>query len=149
MQKRFKYGLMLFSLCFLIACEPKFETKPTQLAVDLSLCDFYTGNCIKNVNEVAVQLSFAQPDAPSEKPIDLTVTFSNAVSDVKMSIEGRDMFMGVIPVFLNTDDKQTYQSQLIYGSCSSGYMVWRANITFDYQGVTRQVWFDFLADAQP
>ncbi|MCW3173767.1 hypothetical protein [Shewanella subflava] len=147
-KKHPKLGLMLFSLCFLIACEPKVDTKPAPLAVDNSLCNFYAGACSKNVNEIEVQLSFAQAMAPSERPIDLTLTFSDEVSEVKMSVEGRDMFMGVIPVILKTEDQQTYQAQLIYGSCSSGYMVWRANVTFDYQGVSRQVWFDFLADAQ-
>ena len=132
-----------------MACEPKVVKKHASFAIDTSLCDFFSGACSKNVNEIEVQLSFAQSKAPSEQPIDLALSFSNIVSDVKMSVEGLDMFMGMIPVLLNTEDQQLYQAQLIYGSCSSDYMVWRATVTFNYQGTTRQVWFDFLADAQP
>lgn len=140
-------SIFLFSLCFLIACERDKVGVETPFKVDVSLCDFYAGPCYQKVDNIDVQLGFTQPSAPSELPIDLSLQFSAPVTHVNMSVEGRDMFMGVIPVSVQSTNSQSFKAQLIYGSCSSNYMVWRANVAFDYDGVTRQVWFDFLADA--
>lgn len=140
-------GIFLFSLCFLVGCKPDHVEVESSFIADPSLCDFYAGSCNQKVDDVDVKLTFAQPNAPSELPIDLSIIFSAAVTDVKMTVEGRDMFMGVIPVLLQNSDSQQYNAQLVYGSCSSNYMVWRANVIFEYEGIPRSVWFDFLADA--
>ncbi|WP_434931871.1 hypothetical protein ACRWQM_08620 [Shewanella sp. HL-SH5] len=141
-------GIFLFSLCFLIACDSNKVEVESSFKADTSLCDFYTGSCNQKVDNVEVQLTFKQPNAPSESPIDLSIQFSTPVTDVKMTVEGRDMFMGIIPVFLQKTNSQSFDAQLIYGSCSSNYMVWRANVSFEHEGISRSVWFDFLADAQ-
>lgn len=140
-------GFFIFSLCFLIACDSNKVEVETTFKADASLCDFYAGSCNRKVDNVDVKLTFKQPNAPSESPIDLSIQFSTPVTDVKMTVEGRDMFMGIIPVFLQNTSSQSFDAQLIYGSCSSNYMVWRANVSFEYEGITRSVWFDFLADA--
>ena len=47
------------------------------------------------------------------------------------------MFMGVIPVNVKQTDKMTYIGQMVYGSCSSGYMVWRGFVSFNVNGETK------------
>ncbi|CAM3966923.1 hypothetical protein SHAQ108633_05565 [Shewanella aquimarina] len=56
------------------------------------------------------------------------------------------MFMGVIPVILSETAKNTYKGTLIYGSCSSNYMVWRLIASFEIDGQSKAVMYDFLAD---
>lgn len=57
------------------------------------------------------------------------------------------MFMGVIPVKWQQVGENSYQASAVYGSCASGYMVWRLMLSYtDEQGLTKQAWFDFLAD---
>lgn len=56
--------------------------------------------------------------------------------------------MGVIPVNMNKAGENIYKGELIYGSCSSDYMVWRAFVSFTQKGETKVAIFDFLADNQ-
>lgn len=149
MQRNIQRFIMILSSYFLIACEPAHDIEPKKMEVDSSLCQFQTHACEQDVNGNILSMQFDKKDAPSEKPIAMTLTFSKPVSDVQVVIEGRDMYMGVIPVSIKPikNDNMTYLGSLIYGSCASGYMVWRAIITYKQDGTTHQVWFDFLADA--
>jgi hypothetical protein len=54
--------------------------------------------------------------------------------------------MGIIPVSLSEIKDNVYQGPVIFGSCSSNYMVWRVFVSFDYQQQTRTLMYDFLAD---
>lgn len=142
--------LVILSSYFLIACEPADKIEQQKYGQDDSLCQFQIKPCEQVVNGNLVSMQFDKKHAPSEKPIEISLAFSETVSDVNVVVEGRDMYMGVIPVILTpiaNMDYKVYNGNLIYGSCASGYMVWRANISFAQEGKTYRVWFDFLADA--
>ncbi|NMH63945.1 hypothetical protein [Shewanella salipaludis] len=113
---------------------------------DPSLCQFATGSCRKNLDGVELQLALSPVDAPSERPLQLSLTASEPITSVQVRLEGRDMFMGIIPVKLKQVSGTQYSADVIYGSCSSGYMVWSAFISFDYRGKMHTLVFDFLAD---
>ncbi|WP_394205991.1 hypothetical protein [Shewanella waksmanii] len=133
-------------LCFALGCE-KQNNEPKKITkIDETLCQFSQGPCVQKVAKTVVKLEFTPSHAPSEKPIDLTVTTNSEVDSIEMRVEGRDMFMGVIPVNLQQKAKDVYQGTLIYGSCSSDYMVWRAYITVTKSGESQTLLFDFLAD---
>ncbi|MCF1427653.1 MAG: hypothetical protein LPH19_06725 [Shewanella sp.] len=124
------------------------ETREKTVAVeDKTLCQFNKGECHTKSGDLNISLSLLPDFAPSEEPIEVKITTDKDVTNVNLKVTGRDMFMGIIPVTLNTSDNRNFTGQMIYGSCSSGYMVWRATLSFVYQGEQRQVWFDFLADA--
>ncbi|QSX38891.1 hypothetical protein [Shewanella sedimentimangrovi] len=58
------------------------------------------------------------------------------------------MFMGIIPLKLEKSDENRYQANAIYGSCSSGYMVWRLFLNLETDaGRQQSLWVDFRADA--
>ncbi len=57
------------------------------------------------------------------------------------------MFMGIIPVKLSQLNEKQYSGQLIFGSCSSNYMVWRVFVSFKQNDELHVATFDFLADS--
>ncbi|WP_076536701.1 hypothetical protein [Shewanella sp. UCD-KL21] len=139
-----------FFIVYLGGCNPQSNTKTvTTDVIDSSLCQFQQGECKLNVNGVELGLMINPVFTPSEKPLSIDLHFSIPVTDVKMRIEGRDMFMGVIPVNLTAEKNSNnshFKGSAIYGSCSSNYMVWRALINYVVDGEPQSTWFDFLAD---
>lgn len=112
-----------------------------------TLCQFATGQCQAQRAEFTALLGVSPVSAPSGEPLTFTLTLPAMAKEVKLQLQGRDMFMGRIPVPLTLSETGQYQGQAIYGACASGYMVWRAMVTFSLDGKPRTVWFDFLADA--
>ncbi|MCL1077268.1 hypothetical protein D5R81_04885 [Parashewanella spongiae] len=113
---------------------------------DRSLCQFSVGSCNKKVAGVDFSILINPETIPSEKMLHLTLQTNQKVDAISARVEGRDMFMGVIPVTLKGVDKSHYSSDFILGSCASGYMVWRLFISAEVNGKAVSVFFDFLAD---
>ncbi|MCL1048281.1 hypothetical protein L2755_01370 [Shewanella abyssi] len=115
---------------------------------DAGLCNFQKGACSNTVDDTELSLRITPWNSPSEKPLALSLNSSVALENVKMRIEGRDMFMGIIPVNLSQETETSYKAPLIYGSCSSGYMVWQAIVSYEQGGVEKFTIFEFLADSE-
>ncbi|MCL1065694.1 hypothetical protein L2735_02585 [Shewanella olleyana] len=142
-----KSAFLLFFIANLVGCDSQPENLNRQSRiVDKTLCQFSQGKCEQNVHGMEISLLINPVFTPSEKPLDIALNFSKPVKNVQVRIEGRDMFMGIIPVKLSTTDYKAYTGNAIYGSCSSDYMVWRTMISFTQDDATKTVWFDFLAD---
>lgn len=123
----------------LVACTEAPQSS-AEKAIDPSLCQFSEGACIVS----SVELTLAPQHAPSEQPLTLQLTLPEGDRVVSARIEGRDMFMGVIPVQFDENG----HAEVIYGSCSSNYMVWRMLVTVeDSHGEQYTRIFDWLADA--
>nr|WP_275974597.1 hypothetical protein [Shewanella algicola] len=137
---------VVFFLMFLMACDNKKNIENVSFPIDTTLCQFSAGECYKKVADLNVGLMLDPVHTPSEKPLNLTLKFSQAITNILVRVEGRDMFMGVIPVTLSAIENNQAHGTLIFGSCSSDYMVWRVFVTFDYQGQQRTLMYDFLAD---
>ncbi|MGL5047185.1 MAG: hypothetical protein ACRC6S_06415 [Shewanella sp.] len=137
--------IALFSVN-LTACKQDANQPPLNSSLDPSLCQFSQGECIKKVSDIMLTFSLSPGSAPSEKPLTLKLFSSVPITDVQIRLEGRDMFMGVIPVNVKQTSERTYIGQLVYGSCSSDYMVWRGFVSFNLRGETNTVVIDFLAD---
>ena len=136
-------ALILFNLT---ACTEDAKQVTLKSSLDPSLCQFSAVACVKQVGDIKLTVSLSPANAPSEKPLTLTLLASSPITDVQIRLEGRDMFMGVIPVNVKQTDEMTYIGQMVYGSCSSGYMVWRGFVSFNVNGETKTAVFDFLAD---
>lgn len=138
--------IALFLMFSCVACTPDKKQETTPLVIDNSLCNFHDAACKKQVANTQLSLLITPLSAPSEKPLTLTISSSEAISNVKVRIEGRDMFMGIIPVNIVQTNESEYNGELIFGSCSSNYMVWRTFVTFTKNGEQHVAIFDFLAD---
>ncbi|MFB2644060.1 hypothetical protein ACE02D_17365 [Shewanella bicestrii] len=130
----------------LTACNENTTQQIKNTPADPTLCVFTQGDCIKRIGDIELRISLTPAHAPSEKPLTLKLLTSDTIENLQIRLEGRDMFMGLIPVNLREVNKTTYEGQMIYGACSSGYMVWRGFISFSRNGVQQAVVFDFLAD---
>ncbi|WP_298440105.1 hypothetical protein [uncultured Ferrimonas sp.] len=107
-------------------------------APSADLCQFQQGPCLRTDS----QLQLTPAHAPSEQPLQMNITLPEGYHIVEARIEGRDMFMGVIPVQFNGNRATT-----IYGSCSSDYMVWQLFVSAENgQGQQINRVFDWLAD---
>ncbi|QDE31258.1 hypothetical protein FH971_09875 [Shewanella polaris] len=146
MHKINKIVIFIISLTFLMACNGDKTAEQQTFPVDQTLCQFSTGECYKKVADITVGLMIDPVNTPSEKPLNLTLTSTQAITNVSVRVEGRDMFMGVIPVSLSSITDNEIHGNLIFGSCSSNYMVWRVFVSFDYQQQPRTLMYDFLAD---
>ncbi|WP_372872710.1 hypothetical protein [Shewanella sp.] len=145
--KRFRIMICALLIPFIgSGCDQSQKTSQTHFDSN-DLCDFHQGACQLMLDENIVELSITPADAPSEKPLIFQLKISDTLRITESVIEGRDMFMGIIPLNWQKRGENLYQSSVIYGSCASGYMVWRLKITFiNDKGLTKQAWFDFLAD---
>ncbi|MCL1112845.1 hypothetical protein L2703_04435 [Shewanella basaltis] len=147
MQKINKLLFFIISSMLLVACDNTKNIENNAFPQDTTLCQFSSGVCYKKVADLSVGLMIEPVHTPSEKPLNVTLHFSQAITNIVMRIEGRDMFMGVIPVSLSAIQDNQVTGTLIFGSCSSDYMVWRVFVSFDYQGKSRTLMYDFLADS--
>ncbi|SHG87287.1 hypothetical protein [Ferrimonas marina] len=143
-------ALLLTAAFAVTACQPdltqkaelaeKAEHQPNGKAAT-GLCDFYQGPCPGSADG---SLVMTPAHAPSERPLSLSLNLPDGEQVQSARIEGRDMFMGVIPV--RFDDSG--EAEVIYGSCASGYMVWRLWVTSeDKDGTEITRYFDWLADS--
>lgn len=150
------FTLLLF-INLLQGCEPKAVNTKTQdnalksslapsAITDPSLCQFTLGPCKINIDGISLSLAMTPSTAPSEKPLQIMLSSTQKIDDVSIRIEGRDMFMGVIPVKVTPLSATSFKGNFIYGSCSSNYMVWRALISFSIDKQPKAVYVDFLAD---
>ncbi|QFU22797.1 hypothetical protein FM038_012015 [Shewanella eurypsychrophilus] len=148
--KKHSWNLLVI-LLLVSACTPQddeqIEGQSSGIIEDKSLCNFSMSPCYKQVSNINLSLLITPFNTPSEKPLTIELTSSEAITDINMRIEGRDMFMGVIPVNLAKVNEKQYNGQLIFGSCSSNYMVWRALVSFKKNGLQHVAIFDFLADS--
>lgn len=111
--------------------------------VDPTLCQFETGPCQFAISGETLSLTMNPANAPSEQPLALTLSAPQSWILESALVEGRDMFMGRIPVNFDADG----HGQLMYGSCASGYMVWQLQLRFtDAEGTEQRVDFNWLAD---
>lgn len=137
---------VVLNAIFAVGCDQN-QISATPRADETDLCNFHQGPCTVSVGDNIISLELAPNDAPSEKPLTFKLKLSNAPTKLDSRIEGRDMFMGVIPVNWSETGENTFQASAIYGSCSSDYMIWRLWLSItDKEGNTQQTWFDFKAD---
>ncbi|GIU02839.1 MULTISPECIES: hypothetical protein [Shewanella] len=142
-----KSVFLLFFIANLVGCDSQVnESNTARRTADATLCQFSEGECKQSVHNLSISLLINPIFAPSEKPLQVKLNFSEPVTNVDVRIEGRDMFMGIIPVKLTSADSKSFSGQAIYGSCSSDYMVWRTIVNFELNGEVKSTWFDFLAD---
>ena len=69
-----------------------------------------------------------------------------SITNVSAYLEGKDMFMGKVPLFFEQGANQgTYMAQSLLASCSEELMVWRLWITVDRGDLTKTFFVDFTS----
>lgn len=133
-------------IIFLSSCDDGSMKTSIVTEPDPSLCQFSLSPCTRTIEQLSVTVNLSPGSVPSEKPLHFELLTNMSVTNLRVRLEGRDMFMGIIPISIRETVKNHYEGTLIFGSCGSGFMVWRVWVNFDYLGTQRTLFFDFLAD---
>lgn len=69
-----------------------------------------------------------------------------SITKVSAHLEGKDMFMGKVPVFFEQGASETiYRAQSLLASCSEELMIWRLWITVEMNEQTQTFFVDFTS----
>lgn len=114
--------------------------------IELStLCDFQRQNCtVAAANGQIYTLKANPKNVQSEAEITFTLVSSqhNAIKIISAWIEGKDMYMGKIPLFFN-ENKYAPKATTMIGVCTEDSMVWVMHITIEIDGKIEHLLFDF------
>jgi hypothetical protein len=148
--------LCVFSVIFLIsACEPTQEQTNSKPLEELRCIGSQT-ECFVATKLANFSIKFSQYQLTDNIEAELPFTIELAVIDedkdkqnvakVSAHMEGRDMYMGKVPVFFKqNDNKSAYLAETMLASCSGGKMVWRLWITTEMAEQQQQFFVDFTS----
>ena len=97
--------------------------------------------CVVNTAIGDIEVLFDKTKVLTEVPFTITLNNKGKVKLVsaKGYLEGKDMFMGQVPVFFQ-QAKSVFEAETLLGSCSEEQMIWLLWLTLEYQdSVTSEV----------
>ncbi|GGB95647.1 hypothetical protein GCM10011352_22170 [Marinobacterium zhoushanense] len=110
-------------------------------------CDLNQGSC--RLKQGDIELAFSLGPAPIQSLQELTARLTLQGVDVErvhLSLEGRDMYMGLNQTELTpTGTDGGWQGTTELAACTTGSMVWRARLTLESKRQHYVTWFDFEA----
>jgi hypothetical protein len=123
----FRIILILLSLC-LIACDPNTHVNIPKIVPH---CLEQQSQCVINTKYGDVSVLFDVEKVLTEHAFSIRLEgdFLSEEFIVESYLEGKDMFMGKIPLFFELDAKNTFISEALLGSCSEKKMTWRLWLT--------------------
>lgn len=150
--------LSVIGFLFLIsACKPVSEQASSQSATALvAQCITSQSQCEINTELGDFSVKFSQHQltdkVKTELPffIELTQTAqqntTQSITNATAYLEGRDMFMGKVPVFFEQmGEGKAYLAQSLLANCSEEQMVWRLWITVELKEKTKTFFVDFTS----
>ena len=158
--------LPLVSFILLIsACKPVIEQDSANTLKPLvPLCIASQSQCQVNTELANLSIKFSQQQlsdkvktelpffielaelTQSAEPPQVEQVTKQSITNISAYLEGKDMFMGKVPVFFEQTAKAgVYLAQSLLASCSDEQMVWRLWITADISGQTQTFFVDFTS----
>jgi len=158
---KFAIRVFFFSVFFnLIGCTPvEISNTKKQINYDFS-CVTSQNSCeiITELGDVTVQFSgaLAQGKIKTELPFYIRLKFKGTKDSYKLQkvesfMEGKDMFMGKVPVFFNvSSDNNAFIAETLLASCSEEVMTWRLwfTVNIKVEGNIKQQRFFIDFDSQ-
>ncbi|WP_019027551.1 hypothetical protein [Colwellia piezophila] len=154
MLKHLSWLALLFSIS---ACTPANEQSSAAEAVKLvpqcigsqSQCEINTVLANFSVKFSQVQLS---DKIKTELPFVIQLSTlphqggKNKITKISAHLEGKDMFMGKVPVFFNKKEgSDVYSAQSLLASCHEELMDWRLWVTANIDGKSQSFFVDFTS----
>lgn len=136
------FAITLFLL--LSSCSPKNEQN-----------NFIQPQCLASQSQCNITVSLGNFDILFNVETVLTeqtfniIVKNNSLNDnleIKGFLEGKEMYMGKIPLFFNKTKPQIFNAETLLGSCSEAEMVWRMWLYISdktNREVTDKVFIDF------
>ena len=128
------YPVFFLFLSMLTACTPAIKKTPVTV---IPQCLESQSQCVVETQFGKIEVLFNRNKILTEVPFTIYLKFINEdsakaykIAQVKAYMEGKEMFMGKIPVFFSvTEQKNTLMAETLLGSCSEEQMVWRLWLT--------------------
>ncbi|WP_143764408.1 hypothetical protein [Cognaticolwellia mytili] len=160
--KKVTYIPLLIGLTFLVtACSDKSEraTKRAEMPIREMRCLEQQSACFFDVADGRVEILFDVNKIIAEQAFNMSINYTGAKTIIEVNgyMEGVDMFMGKIPLFLekktemdnhaklnavsadviadnaesmSQNNIQAFQGEVLVGSCSAEKMTWKIWLTF-------------------
>ncbi|WP_232771217.1 hypothetical protein [Colwellia sp. 75C3] len=102
---------------------------------------------VKTELPFVIELSqLAQITTPNKSNQTTTKSTKQSITNVSAYLEGKDMFMGKVPLFFEQGANEgTYIAQSLLASCSEDQMVWRLWVTIERGEKTKTFFVDFTS----
>ena len=131
----------LVPLCIASQSQCQVNTKLSNFSIKFS--QQYLSDKVKT--ELPFFIELVELIELTESPQSEQITKKNT-TNITAYLEGKDMFMGKVPVFFEQSGKDgVYLAQSLLASCSDEQMVWRLWITADISGQTQTFFVDFTS----
>ncbi|QDP01209.1 hypothetical protein [Thalassotalea sp. PS06] len=110
------------------------------------LCNFQVEPCSYEMDTTKALLTSSVEKIRPEEAFQFSLQFPEAQNaEIKSAfIEGRDMYMGKIPVFF-TSEGDKYRSDVLLGACTEAQMVWRMTVNVVVDNQQQRLLYDFIA----
>ena len=93
-----------------------------------------------------IELSLPQESSPKSNEQRTQQSNQKSITKVSAYLEGRDMFMGKVPVFFEqTATDNIYRAQSLLANCSEKQMVWRLWVTVIIKDQSQSFFVDFAS----
>ncbi|TNH87224.1 hypothetical protein [Aeromonas sobria] len=129
-RKVFHLSLVLALLLTLVAYRTWFsvDNSATVDQIKDQICDLSHSSCSELIGGKSLTAAISELPVRAEQDFVVRLTGGDpAIKPVKAWLEGRDMFMGTIPVNFE-QIAGGWQGTTLVGSCTSSVMVWLLNI---------------------
>ena len=144
-------------LFFTIACQPLSEDdKGSTVNHLIPQCIASQSQCKISTKLAGFNLKFSQEKLSDTIKTELPFTvelsqspgdFNNKVSKISAYIEGKDMFMGKVPIFFQKKgDSDVYLAKSLLARCGEALMIWRLWITVETATKTETFFIDFTSE---
>ncbi|MCJ8296076.1 MAG: hypothetical protein MJK15_16860 [Colwellia sp.] len=149
-------------LLLLSACQPVSELDSVNgFNTLVPLCITSQSQCQVNTELANFSIKFSQQqlsdNVKTELPFLIELTelaetvqseqvTKQSITNISAYLEGKDMFMGKVPVFFEQSGKEgVYSAQSLLASCSEEHMDWRMWITIELKGQEQTFFVDFTS----
>ncbi|WDD97259.1 hypothetical protein [Thalassomonas actiniarum] len=127
--------ILMFSFVFslLAGCQPADKKSPVNVEPQ---CLAQQSECVVRTPGGDFRVLFNVDKVLTETPFEVTVEYQGkqSVKNISGYLEGRDMFMGKIPLFLTGQSEHQYLAEVMLGSCAQPSMIWRLWLTAEFAG---------------
>lgn len=144
------------ALALLSACKPVSEQEVENAGSNATpTCIASQSLCEITINKSKYNLKFSQVNLMDKVKTELPFAIelspaatdsSDSITKVTGTLEGKDMFMGKIPVFFEKNSQSNqYLAQSLLASCSEDEMVWRLALSVEINGENETAVVDFTS----
>ncbi|WP_152593761.1 hypothetical protein [Thalassotalea sp. ND16A] len=109
-------------------------------------CDFSAGVCVQTQKIGSFELNALPKRVKAESEINFQLASKdNAALEIQSAwLEGKDMYMGKIPLFFNAENG-VYEANTLIGACTEEQMIWQMVIVLMINNQQQRLVFEFMS----